>query len=118
MTWRGEPVSNTSLALSRFSLPQASATANTSEWPAHFSFFNSLRFREIVKNFRIRRLAKWHLYQVEELDEESDPSQPSRFISEALRVASSIELIKSFRDTATRILSGPSGESRSIVEFV
>ncbi len=26
-----------------------------------------------------------------QLDEESDPSQPSRFISEALRVASSIE---------------------------
>jgi hypothetical protein len=52
------------------------------------------------------------------MDEEVDPSQPSRFISEALRVASSIETIKCSRDTDMRISSGPSGELRRVVGFV
>lgn len=44
------------------------------------------------RRHRIRKIRKSLRFKLEkELDEESDPSQPSRFISEALQVASSIE---------------------------
>lgn len=45
------------------------------------------------------------------MDEESDPSQPSRFISEALRVASSIEQQRNQSKVAILFWCGPSGKS-------
>ncbi len=41
------------------------------------------------------------------MDEESDPSQPSRFISEALRVASSIEQQRNESKVAIPLRFGP-----------